>query len=430
VLSNGSVLPGAISRALLIGLALPAIGTGQAGEPARPTVAVVQLENSDKRLRYLATAQIWADPGDVTPQALTAGPPLRDRSGVATALDGRPFPCTFAEAGKKLGGNTLKFSCITVTGQAIRVKYTDGSRNGNREVFSEVAASRLLWALGFHVDPVYPIVLDCRDCPNDPMSGSGPTARRSYLAIYQPAIVEPVMVTGSKQDQGWRWGELDRAIEMLPAGELRSRQRQHFDALTLLGVFLQHGDRKPEQQRLGCLGMLNLDAGEFRARGDEQERGGLFLERPGTTACELSDVTLQDTGATFGGAGRTTSASTAKMNLKSWSSRQVFQPVAAGVQRGEAAECRGQLTVSIAAGEGSLANPRIGEAGRAFLLDRLHRLSDDHLRAIFTAARVDQMSEPLIWRDPASAVVHTGTDAWVAAFKNKVQQIESRTCAP
>jgi hypothetical protein len=84
----------------------------------------------------------------------------------------------------------------------------------------------------------------------------------------------------------------------------------------------------------------------------------------------------------------------------------------------------------MAAGEGSLGNPRIGEAGRVFLLARLQRLTDDHLRALFTAARVERMSESQSWRDPKTAVVYTGVDAWVAAFKHKVRQIEARRCAP
>ena len=52
------------------------------------------------------------------------------------------------------------------------------------------------------------------------------------------------MVTGANADQGWRWGEVDEAITNLPEGPLRARQRMHFDALTLLAVFIQHGDRK------------------------------------------------------------------------------------------------------------------------------------------------------------------------------------------
>ena len=86
------------------------------------------------------------------------------------------------------------------------------------------------------------------------MLGAGPRARRSYLATFQPRSNRLVMVEGNDVNQGWSWGEIDEAIAKLPAGPLRARQRTHLDALTLLGVFIQHGDRKPEQQRLECRG--------------------------------------------------------------------------------------------------------------------------------------------------------------------------------
>ena len=151
---------------------------------------------------------------------------------------------------------------MTPDGTTIRVKYSDGSKDGNREIFSAVAAAKLMWALGFISDPIYPITLDCRDCPANPMSGEGPRARRSYLATFQPEVSRLVMVDGNNADQGWRWGEVDEAIANLPEGALRTRQRTHFDALTLLAVFIQHGDRKPEQQRLECRSALDPRAGE------------------------------------------------------------------------------------------------------------------------------------------------------------------------
>lgn len=402
------------------------VAASQTPAPSPPPVAFVHVESPAKRLAYLGSAEIWVDPGNLTPAALLAGPALQDGSGVASALDGHPLPCTYAEPGKALGGNTLKFACTTATGEKIRVKYTDGTKNANREVFAAVAASRLIWALGFHADPIYPIKIDCRDCPEDPRTGTGRAAERSYLAIYQPDISDKIMVDGDKHDQGWRWREVDAAIDALPPGELRTRQRQHFDALALLAVILQHGDRKPEQQRLGCRGVLRLDAGEVRH--GEDEGGLVFFERPGTKACDTPDIAVQDVGATFGGAGKRTNPSTAKMNLKSWVARPVFHEAKGGP--GETAECRGQLIVSMAAGEGSLGHPRIGESGRLFLLEQMHRLSDEHLRAIFTAARVEQMAEGHQWRDPHTSVTYTATDAWVAAFKDKVRQIEARTCAP
>ena len=392
-------------------------------------IAFVHVADAQQRLRYLATAKIWSDPGDVTPEMVTAGRPLKQSEGLEAALRGAPLPCTFATPGKDLGGNTPKFACLTPGGTTIRVKYSDGSKDGNREIFSAVVAAKLLWTLGFVSDPIYPITLDCRDCPADPMSGSGPRARRSYLATFQPEASRLVMVEGDDADQGWRWSEVDEAIANLPEGPLRTRQRTHFDALTLLAVFIQHGDRKPEQQRLECRGALDPRAGDARPLKDRDDGAPVFFERPDASACSEPVIALQDIGATFGGAGRMSKASTAKMNLKAWTNRPVFKPAKAS-SSGGVPECRGNLTVSMAAGEGGRGDPRIGEAGRAFLQERLLLLTDAHVRALMGTARVEQLSESQVWRDPKTGTSHVGSAAWVAAFKDKVRQITERRCAP
>ena len=402
-----------VAMALTVATATPAVVAAQSAGAGQPQVAFVQVEKA-KRLQYLGSATIWTDPGDLTPAALLAGPPLADGSGVEAALKGTPFPCTFAQAGKTMGGATKKFSCTTSTGKVIRVKYTEPSKTSNREVFATVAAARLLWALGFTSHPVYPIALDCLDCPDDPTEGTGKKEKRSYLATYSPMFTDPALVDKDEADQGWKFGELDAAISALPAGELRSRQRQHFDALQLVGVLLQHGDRKPEQQRLSCHTALKADAGSVR----QVDGSSAFVENPGATACASPVVSMQDLGATFGGAGKRTKGSTAKMNLDEWADKQVFK------SSGSGAECHGDLTVSMAAGDGSMGDPRIGEAGRKFLFDRLQRLTDDHLKAIFGAARVQLMTKDD--DDPRGSTI----EGWVTAFKDKVRQIGARTCAP
>jgi hypothetical protein len=391
-------------------------------------IAFVKVAGEQQRLRYLATATIWSDPGDVTPEMVQAGRPLKQSEGLAAALRGQPLSCNFAKPGNKLGGKTPKFACLTPGGTTIRVKYSDGSKDGNREIFSAVVAAKLLWALGFISDPIYPITIDCRDCPADPMSGEGPRARRSYLATFQPESSRVVIVEGDDADQGWRWGEVDEAIANLPEGALRARQRKHFDALTLLGVFIQHGDRKPEQQRLECRSALDPRAGDAHPLEDDDSGAAVFFERPGGSACSEPVIALQDIGATFGGAGRT-SKSNSKMNLKAWTNRPVFKP-AKPSDSGEVPECRGNLKVSMAAGEGGRGDPRIGEAGRAFLQDRLLRLTDAHVRALMTTARVEKLSETHEWRDPGTGKSYVGSDAWVAAFTDKVRQITERRCAP
>ena len=391
-------------------------------------IAFVKVAGAEQRLRYLASARIWSDPGDVAPEMVMAGRPLTQSEGLEAALRGQPLPCNFAKPGRALGGNTPKFACVTPGGTAIRVKYSDGSRDGNREIFSAVVSAKLLWVLGFLSDPIYPITIDCRDCPADPMSGAGPRARRSYLATFQPRLSSLVMVSGANTDQGWRWGEVDEAITNLPEGPLRARQRMHFDALTLLAVFIQHGDRKAEQQRLECRGALDLSAGDAHPLPGHDGEPPVFFERPDGSACNEPVIALQDIGSTFGGAGRT-SKSTSKMNLKAWTNRPVFKPVKPS-SSGEVPECRGNLTVSIAAGADSRGDPRIGEAGRAFLQDRLLLLTDAHVRALMATARVEKLSETHAWRDPRTGKTFVGLDAWVAAFEDKVRQITERRCAP
>jgi hypothetical protein len=390
--------------------------------------AFVHVAGAQQRLRYLATARIWSDPGDVTPEMVTAGRPLKEHSeGLEAALRGQPLPCDFATPGTKLGGNTPKFACVTSGGTTIRVKYSDGSKDGNREIFSAVVSAKLLWVLGFISDPIYPITIECRDCPANPMTGEGARARRSYLATFQPQMSPLVIVQGDDADEGWRWGEVDEAITRLPEGEIRTRQRTHFDALTLLGVFIQHGDRKPEQQRLECRSALDPSAGDARPLKGEDGGAPVFFERPDGSACSEPVIALQDIGSTFGGAGKT-SGSNSKMNLKAWTNRPVFKPAKSSAP-GDVEECRGNLTVSMKAGDGGRGDPRIGEAGRAFLQERLALLTDAHVRALMATARVEKLTETQEWRDP-SGKTYVGSDAWVAAFKDKVRQITERRCAP
>src|SRR6185436_17953152 len=67
-----------------------------------------------------------------------------------------------------VSGSTPKFDCELPDGGKVKVKYG----RANPEVFTEVAASRLLAALGFGADRMY--VIDrvrCFGCPRDPFKG-------------------------------------------------------------------------------------------------------------------------------------------------------------------------------------------------------------------------------------------------------------------
>jgi len=381
-----------------------------------PAVSAI-VTSATARTAYLAHATMWSDPGSLTPDEILAGPRGVFPYTAAEALNG--VPCTYVTPGKQLGGNTPKFLCATADGQRLRVKYWDPEREtGNREVFAIVAATRLMWALGFEVLPALPLKVHCDRCPRNPMTGDGPPGSRDYVAemsVYPP--IGPKILSDDDPNQGWSWRELDDAIETLPPGPERTRQRTHFAALTLLGVFMQHGDRKPEQQILYCDGAFDMTAGERRTA-TAGDLGAVLVERSDASACPKPAVAIVDVGATFGGAGRTSNDVTAKMNLNSWRSRTVFD-------KDDHGGCRARLTVSLAAGHGAEGNPEILEDGRRFLLEQLHRLTPEHVRAIFTAARVDLLQPR---HGTAASGGHAAVEEWVAAFEEKVRQIEARQC--
>jgi hypothetical protein len=310
------------------------------------------------------------------------------------------------------------------------VKYYDGNpRGGNREVFAEVAATRLFWALGFDADAMFPITVQCLDCPLNPMTGKGPRSTRRYVGVLEAFYEGTLIGSGTDVDQGWAYADVAAAIASLPPGPVRSRQEMHFDALTLLSTFVQHGDRKPSQQRLSCRSVLDYSAGDVQPLdGDEGSHLPALFERSGRPACATPVLTVQDLGATFGGAGQFTPMAS-KAHLRSWSRMPVFAAAALRpTPPGAVRPCRGNLVMAMSAGPGAGGDLVIREAGRRFLFERLSGLTREHLVALFETARVLELEEPHQWKAPGNGAMLSGIDAWVGAFQSKVAEIGRTTC--
>ena len=127
----------------------------------------------------------------------------------------------------------------------MKVRY--GDTNG--EVYAQVAATRLLWALGFGANRMYPVTVACRGCTSDPWKQE--QADQTAVTAFDPATVDERMdgtTLEVKPDAGWSWKELDLVDEA--AGGAPAAQR---DALKLLAVLIQHGSNKRPNQRLLCL---------------------------------------------------------------------------------------------------------------------------------------------------------------------------------
>ena len=353
----------------------PTRGSGVLAE-APPAVAA-DRSSLDYRASVIARAKVW-QPTEVPAMNLKAGP----AGPKAFALD-ETINCTYLK--EKLSGGTPKFACRTADGDELKVKF--GGDNG--EVYAEVMATRLLWAVGFGADHMYSVRVVCRDCP----SLFNGVIRSAKETVFDPAAVERKMPgTAFHPDEGWSWKELD-LIDEKAGGATRAER----DGLKLMAAFIQHTDSKPEQQRLVCL---------------EGSNAGQPKHDKGPMPCARPFMYINDVGVTFGRANRFNVNKPGSANLAAWSETPVWQ---------DADSCVANLPRSAT---GTLEHPPISEEGRRFLAGLLAQLSDAQLRDLFEAGRVT-----LRLRDPESVTSGFATiDEWVAAFKQKRDQIAARRC--
>jgi len=322
---------------------------------------------SARRLAAIRHAQVWA-PTDVASMDLRAGP-----QGPGAFTPDELVSCEYAD--KKMSGRSPKFTCVKPPHDEMKVKY--GRQNG--EVFAEVASSRLLWALGFAADRMYPVRVVCHGCPPE-IQGTDVASIQRKAAGHE--ITTPDI-------SGWEWPELD-LVDPRVGGAPKAQR----DALALLAVFIQHTDSKAEQQRLLCL--------DSRAT-KEEERDGL---------CQASVMMVHDLGLTFGHANTFNRNIVGSTNLEQWSSTPVWTLTT------------GRCVANMPASQtGTLNNPPIAEEGRAFLADLLMQLTDAQLHDLFEVSRFPRRGTVSAASPDTSTVAQ-----WVDAFKKKRTEIVNRTC--
>jgi hypothetical protein len=324
-----------------------------------------------QRLALLRRAQVWRGV-EVESRDLLAGP-----SGEGAFPFDAEVACDYSNS--PLSGGTPKFDCDLGAGDVVKVKYG----RGNGEVYAEVAASRLLWALGFGADRMYPVRVTCRRCPIEPWWWR--TEARVDVKRYPFAAVErrlPGKTIETGDDEGWAWPELDHVAE-----DEGGAPRAHRDALKLLMAFLQNGDTKRDNQKFVCL------------------PEGVGEDAAGNETCASPFLYVADLGVGFG---KVTVLNTNKNDLAAWEGEPVWR---------DAARCVGNLRKSLT---GTLSHPEIGEAGRAFLAGLLGRLSGGQIRDLFAAARVDRRHEEPSRNRPLAD--------WVRVFEDKRDQVARARC--
>jgi len=324
-----------------------------------------------ERAEFLRSAQVWM-PTDVSAKDLRAGPDLK---GAFTPDE--MVECTYEE--RKPDGNSKKFYCKLNNGDTVKVRY--GKDNG--EVEGSVLASRLLWALGFGADADYPVHVFCRGCSDDPFIKQKKSTGDHMFDIATIERKAPGKEIHSKPE-GWDWVELTMVDPSHGGAPLSQR-----DALKLLAVLIQHTDNKPEQQRLDCL------PGGFNEDGK----------------CSKPFLIVHDVGLTFGHANFLNRDVTGSVSYELWKETPIWR---------DKSKCIGHMSKS---NTGTLEDPKISEAGRAFLSGLLDQLSDQQLHDLFEIGHVERRSRRPGTNEPPASV-----DEWVQTFRQKRAEINATRC--
>ena len=347
----------------LVGLGVAALGRFENGDgvPRPPAKEWAQRNDALTRARVFRDEPFEAASADfsVDPNRSVVDPNL-------TSCKYKPDEVT---------GTTPKFDCELPGGEKIKVKYS-----GTKEIPSEIAATRLLHALGFGADYVSRVAtLRCHGCPFQPfhrrallemlkLDGYADkridySSHRDFkdVSVERNLEGEPVEVG---QERGWSFYELNK-IDSSRGGSTRAE----VDALRLMAIFLHHWDNKSSNQRLTCVNAKTSD-------------------------CEHPLAMIQDVGSEFG---------PKKADIDNWRSRPVWH--------GEPAACVVSMR-GLPYNGGTFEDIAITEDGRRLLADRLRQLSPKQIEALFAAAGLEDIP------------------AWTSVFQDRVRQIADRPACP
>jgi hypothetical protein len=376
-----------------------------AGFDARDRDDPLELPAKDaERLRRdaLSRALIWLEPAEPV-ELVDLGRNPDDVLGRAEEV-----ACKFHL--DKTSGASPKFECVFEGGEVLKVKY-----GRSAEVHTEVAATRLMRALGAGADRMYLVKrLRCFGCPEDPhamlnclsspfeehvrqcgLAHGGETkkgelvVRLDYakytdfttVAVERRAEGRAIKANGTT---GWGFDEFD---ELPPGrGEVLRAER---DALRLLAVFLNNWDNRSDNQRLLC-----LDDGARLADG----------------GCLTPLAYMHDVGATFGHVGG--AKGERKLDVEGWRAAPIWKDRAACTVSIESPRFHGA----------TFGEATISERGRQFLAERLRRIGDEQARALFEGARFAEYED--------ASAQSRDVEQWVQAFQEKVREITSGEPCP
>lgn len=360
--------------------------------------------SKEEEIKLIRNAKTWVKPAWIDENFnysddlnILQGPPAEGKDLLLTAptVYCQVTPTSLEKTG---GGKTNKFQCQLLKLEnnrfeqlrkgdkedQIKVKYD------SPEVFTEVIATRLFWALGFPTDRMFSVKqVHCYGCTEHPFKDRRMDPPDSSTArIFGPVAIEKKMSGDAivrqeiKKDgtvvtkEGWSFSKYIDELSTDPA--VHSRQVAERDALRLLQVFIYNWDAKPENQRLVCVG-----------------------ERTEKTCLGEVFTITHDLGASFGSG--FIKRSEGKLHLEDWSERKMWR---------SAKQCIANMGANATT---ALIMPKISERGRSLLARLLKgfiagEAGKQRVLDLFRAAQIEKSGRG-------------SAEQWAQAFINKANQI-------
>jgi hypothetical protein len=266
------------------------------------------------------------------------------------------------------------------------------------EVFTEVAASRIMWVLGFPADHVYPVgSASCVGCTADPFENN---LRENKASLKDAPVVFKVVSAERESpwdairpegDETWSWND---AAKLYADGTWTHQQKVEYDAYRLaLGLFHYH-NAIAQQNRVACAEWAPKAAGQPRV-------------------CNRPMIFVQDLGSTFGKARGDLDlfGTNPRGSFSDWESQTVFS---------NGGNCELRATMD--------GDKQVLKEAQDLMIKRLARLDAQTVKTIFRTARFQMMDQKQVRKLHESGsqnAEEAALDAWTNTFLKRIEEIRS-----
>jgi hypothetical protein len=270
------------------------------------------------------------------------------------------------------------------------------------EVFTSVAASRVMWVLGFPADHVYSAgSASCVGCTDDPF-GKKLTDNTSSLndapVTFKVVSAERDLAwdeINPEDDETWSWTDVAKFYN---DGEWTHQQKVEYDAYRLALGLIHYHNALPQQNRLDCA--------EWEQQTSDHPK-----------VCKKPVIYVHDLGSTFG---KKRSAmdlfgTNPRGSFSAWEPQTVFL---------NPAGCELRATL--------LGDKQVLKEAQDIMIQRLARLDRETVKSIFRAARFQMMDQKQLRKlrgNGSQNVEEAALDEWTNTFLKREDEIRAaRNC--